>query len=800
MGLWCLRALRPAGLAAVLLLAACGGPSPEPAGKAFVQQIGAQAGSARQGSWVPAAAPAQAAAAALASVGAKELFDWAEFRYPLFFSPAQTFVNVELTYEGVHYTVRSYDNGNHLGLTDDGRVWGLGPFTGGVLTQFGQLSDYVALVQADACRVYATLCFATGSSHVLTFTSVTPGTELLDSTSGVKLMLPDGGSGQVTMTQLTATPPAPAAGQGWRIGSSDSQRLEIVLEGAFDGSAAWPAVYRYETLTPGAVDDDQGRGPRWVPLPVRQLAPGRYAFEVSAGKPELWAADGRRQPLAASTSTVTRDYFIGQMAKASTDTDKRVAQQLLGKTYIDDVIAAMSPARAAAVRTHIAQKLPSWGSDGNYYRGFHFVLTRRLYPQINVSFDNQSLAHELGHYLTHMLVGDDAYELLEAQPYANQHGILDVVGRGSVNEDYAYFIESFLIGTGGRYDLGKASGTYLRGRPAGADVPSLEGFSAAMLAALVRSGTSIPSIDNKNVMVDVPVVGMTWAQAFDVVAAGARDVDALRRTIEAALDADGRQRLLVNLQRLGWRYAATLQVVDPAGLPVADAAAKLVVRTGGTEYTSDVGTTDAQGRLNLWFAFPGSSTLVLTRGGETLEAAIGIDSSRPTSERIELGTVTASPLETFGHVREVCASFSYTTITAQSAITAGPFTRVECVQMPSSVSLAWSGSAFSASSGDTQVSGVHDTAGARIGSLVAQRPATGSYKVTPPPLRITADGLLRDPKALVITFKLEGAAAAGHYSIHYQPDDDCLGGFCEARAVKAIDPASVSIWVKFWND
>lgn len=102
---------------------------------------------------------------ALASVGANEVLDWAEYRY------AETFpkgpASFELDYQGVTYTVRAYPNGNHLGITQDGGIYGLGPFTNGDLRGFGRVADYTAQVQADSCFVYPASCPNTNPSGAL---------------------------------------------------------------------------------------------------------------------------------------------------------------------------------------------------------------------------------------------------------------------------------------------------------------------------------------------------------------------------------------------------------------------------------------------------------------------------------------------------------------------------------------------------------------------------------------------------------------------------------------------------------
>ena len=97
-----------------------------------------------------AAVPTQGTAAPTA----KTLFDWAEYKYPDLFAPAQMIREVVLTHLGVEYTVRSYPNANHLGLTRAGEVYGLGPFTADRLVSFGDAADYASVVDSDRCNVY----------------------------------------------------------------------------------------------------------------------------------------------------------------------------------------------------------------------------------------------------------------------------------------------------------------------------------------------------------------------------------------------------------------------------------------------------------------------------------------------------------------------------------------------------------------------------------------------------------------------------------------------------------------------
>ena len=89
--------------------------------------------------------------------GAKALFDWAEYKFPELFPRGPQ--NFPLLVDGVNYTVRAYTNGNYLGLTAAGVIYGLGPiFTKGQLQSFGNIADYAGAVRADGCEVYPGSC------------------------------------------------------------------------------------------------------------------------------------------------------------------------------------------------------------------------------------------------------------------------------------------------------------------------------------------------------------------------------------------------------------------------------------------------------------------------------------------------------------------------------------------------------------------------------------------------------------------------------------------------------------------
>lgn len=151
---------------AVLLMAACGGGADVDTSRAqgFVAQIAAAQPSA-------ADARKRALAATEITVDAAAAFDWAEYTYPELFPKGPQ--NFTAPHEGVLYTVRSYANGNYLGVTPGNDIYGLGPFTNGDLKLLGNLSEFAAQIRADACSVHPGSCDADRANQLFDWAEYT---------------------------------------------------------------------------------------------------------------------------------------------------------------------------------------------------------------------------------------------------------------------------------------------------------------------------------------------------------------------------------------------------------------------------------------------------------------------------------------------------------------------------------------------------------------------------------------------------------------------------------------------------
>jgi len=138
-------------LAVAVLMVACGGGEPVDGAVKFAGQMRAAS----------ATAPSAVTAATTTTVTADMTLDWAEYKFPDLFpkTAAVKFPSVE--YEGVVYNARAYAGAwgiRYLGITPDGRIFGLGDFTGNALQQFNDIPTWAPQVLADQCNVYPGSC------------------------------------------------------------------------------------------------------------------------------------------------------------------------------------------------------------------------------------------------------------------------------------------------------------------------------------------------------------------------------------------------------------------------------------------------------------------------------------------------------------------------------------------------------------------------------------------------------------------------------------------------------------------
>lgn len=467
-----------------------------------------------------------------------------------------------------------------------------------------------------------------------------PNSVIHDTATGVTLSFPEGGSGDVAISKILSVPSIPMEGNGVRIEYSTDTPIDLVIDTS-DGSSA--EVLEYGNFT-GCFDDEIGNGKRWTAVPRADTDGSKISFMLMM--PYDLAKSVAVKPIGSN------NFWIARLKPDADLVEQRVATDLQILTFYKQFIATLPASIKSTVDTKGKSRFVRTKYDGGaYYAGFWMrVLGKGVSyePTVHLGLPprTQQIAHELGHYLIHLLVGDDVQIKLENQGNLfGGHAVLDVVGRDVLLEDLAYYTEFVLtqLGADG-YNLLKPYDMLKGSSPLKNDFPSYEGFAAHLLAQLIRTEPKIRDFESGQFR-NIPLVKLSYGQVFEIISKGATGINTLRKNIEDYLGTQS-NKLPVICHRLGWRYLAEGKLVDPEGNPIPNASIEPIVIINGVVYKGMEGaaTSSADGTFILsGEAFPGNSILrVKLSSNDSTDVPIFIDWDKSTTKTIQLGDLVVN--------------------------------------------------------------------------------------------------------------------------------------------------------------
>jgi len=479
---------------------------------------------------------------------------------------------------------------------------------------------------------------------------ITPGAVVSDPVLGFDFGFSDETATSILkVSKIISGAEAPFAGNGYKIEYTGNEVLYVRIKCAA-GNRVLGMMYAYpDGMFNGTLTQD------WIGVPDMGTDFDSTEYYFSLPQPyDLGPlkADGKKRG--------TDLFWFSEIAKASTESGKTIAIGLQSKTFLHDYyIAALNPALKINALNAYEAKLPSYAyGDVNYYQAFWRplgLLGGYIYhPTINFRFNANEpnavdIAHETAHYFINLIVGNEVQKTLSGQAgFFDNHGFNEIVGRDNLVEELAYFAET---ATGYKInELSEPANSFGNNSRTTVDYPGIEGFGATMLYSLVRMGATIRDVNNKSRIINFPVIGLTHAQVFDIIAQGATTNNALRANIQEYLSQNGTvtqlARFPVVLQRIGWSYSVKGRLVNSAtNEPLSGYTVEnIFIGEGGTEYTNgqDPGTniTLSDGSFKLsGSVFPGSSILRFSKDDQSADVVINCPYETPTSTLIDLSDV-----------------------------------------------------------------------------------------------------------------------------------------------------------------
>ena len=274
----------------------------------------------------------------------------------------------------------------------------------------------------------------------------TPNFVVNDTENNIALSFPEGGAGNVSISAITSSPFTPIEeGTGIKIYYSGDTPIYLAIDTSEGYSAK---VFEYGKFM-GCYDYDIGTGEIWTEVPKV----GNNGSEILF---MLMMPHELSKTIASSTEYGSNNFWTVRIEQ-----DKN---ELIHEVEIEDSISnyykRFENILPVSIKSKVKLKRDSKNlsvvfldpglifKNGPYYSGLWlktFIGGLYYAPTIHFLKDTgtQTAAHETGHYLIHLLVGDAVQNTLELQDPGSNHGVGDVIGRNILLDDLAYFAEFF---------------------------------------------------------------------------------------------------------------------------------------------------------------------------------------------------------------------------------------------------------------------------------------------------------------------------------------------------------------------
>ena len=472
--------------------------------------------------------------------------------------------------------------------------------------------------------------------------------QVTDSVSGCTFVVAPGGDAELKITPVESGPELPMTAQMFQVDYTGDGPVTIKVPHVGDDT---DILFSYSTLDNAAIDDMDGNVGWWGMDPIGE-EDGASVYELTLDEP-VATKPAKYAPPSSST------FAVATITAGSTDAQKMAAVRATVTQCIDTWLNTLPASVATTARTQVTN-LPwviSWSSSGNAYQHQNSMIFANAKFFLSINAGIESVAHEVGHYMTHAMLGYDRYsEIYNRFPTdfwgsAVRHDVGDYrVGRKEILEDYPYISELMINGNVSNYDLTSVSKyNHVRdmvsnAQPSVKDYPSHEGYGAVILASLLRQEKEVYSFtkDAGQEKAKAPVIGAPMSDILGILARGPRDVNEVRRFIQDYLDTrsnDDKYKLPAMLEPLGWSYNGSGTLKKDDGDPATGITVQNIYQDGNTEYSTPSVHTGIDGKFTLPRIYPGQSLLRVfyNAGKDSTDFPLTAEWEKPTNEPLTLG-------------------------------------------------------------------------------------------------------------------------------------------------------------------
>jgi len=492
--------------------------------------------------------------------------------------------------------------------------------------------------------------FITGAPAVYSVSGAA-GTAVVDSVTGSTFQFPEGAGGTLTIAPVTAGPSTSFQAKKFSVEYSGAESIQVSVPCKTGEKIA---LYSYGSIGKAAIDGCGLMG--WWGIPSIADSSGYVVFNVLS--PSQLSALKR----AGFSQAQQKEYYAistisgGTDVAANIEAIKTTTRQIVDQ-WLNNLPSSLYTNALNRINGSLQYTL-AFKDDGNAYMGNNSMVWSNAVFEFNPysgekKADLAIIAHEVGHYMTHVLTGYPRYSeilnrITDWEAYADHGLAVYREGRKDLLEEYAYFSTYMITGDLNGTDLKKVNfRTFFQSRtPDSCDYPSQEGYGAALLGVLMKTDGEIYSFDKNTPKVKVPTVGASLSDILGILAKGPRDVNEMRSFIQDYLDSRGNEdrfKLPALFEPAGWSYNGTGAVVDKSNKPVKGAHVQSICQDGAKEYRTFMSTaTGDDGSYLLPRIYPGTNVLRLFWNGDkdSTDVSFTADWTKPTNVSLKMGTFT----------------------------------------------------------------------------------------------------------------------------------------------------------------
>ncbi len=471
---------------------------------------------------------------------------------------------------------------------------------------------------------------------------------VIDPISNSIFRIRDAQGGALTVTAIVSGPQAAPEDSAFALSYTGSEPVEILIP---HDSTDYDFVFGYAPFEGVILEGDEGSDSGWLPFPVTETVGDTLVVE-------LLETSAFRDGQSMKWQGITNFKKLHIAGITDHGELMRVFEQNV-REAIQNLIVVVPPARREQAMLDInGPFMPtlfvdintgSWFPTKPKYVPFWSFVPPIARCALMMKDDYEgSVAHEVGHYLHHVLLGNNQYLNFAMTPRPSDHKLGEPGARNNVIEEPAYFAEYVLNRT---INSGNPEqGTFLTSLdhvtdPMEQDFLDLEGMGVAVLASMTRQSDTVFSFYGPRV--SVPVVegdlNERYQACYEWIAHGANTIPSFRYQMHIYLSASGQQdKIPAMLQPSGWSHFAQCRFVDEQDNPLPGHSARSVSIAGDKEYRLPLGKPVAAvpGGYLLERVYPGESVLRIYRpNGDSLDVARNIEWGTSTNAKQQWGDI-----------------------------------------------------------------------------------------------------------------------------------------------------------------